>query len=196
MPHPAVTCSNQALSEITYFHPSGAINSAKPQLRSCVKQQTLCWAQAAAAQAGASVHTPFQLLWLPCCQGHSQHPTWTWGLGFLSEGTGMGLVHSWTSTQELEQHHGSSGITLTSKMIFCCPKAPKRPICGSGTGSNLLLLQRFLPQDLCAAPGAQGSSAQSQVVCMVPFSVRVQGSIVGLGLCTGTKKWFNKKIEL
>lgn len=141
MPHPAVTCSNQALSEITYFHPSGAINSAKPQLRSCVKQQTLCWAQAAAAQAGASVHTPFQLLWLPCCQGHSQHPTWTWGLGFLSEGTGMGLVHSWTSTQELEQHHGSSGITLTSKMIFCCPKAPKRPICGSGTGSNLLLLQ-------------------------------------------------------
>lgn len=51
-------------------------------------------------------------------------------------------------------------------------------------------------QDLCAAPGAQGSSDQSQEVCMVLFSVQVQGSIVGLGLCTGTKKWFNKKIEL
>lgn len=81
-------------------------------------------------------------------------------------------------------------------MIFCCPKAPKRPIWGSGTGSNLVLLQRFLPQDVSAAPGAQGSSDQSQVVCMVLFSVQVQGSIVGLGLCTGTKKWFNKKIEI
>lgn len=156
MPHPAVTCSNQALSEIYLLSPIRGYKQCKNTAEELCKAANAVLSPGCCSSGWSQCAHTFELLWLPCCQGHSQLPTWTWGLGFLSEGTGMGLFHSGTSTKELEQYHGSSGITLTLKTIFCCPKAPRRPICGSGTGSNLVLLQRFLPTGPVCSPWSTG----------------------------------------
>lgn len=147
----------------------------------------LCW-----AQAGASVHTPLWAAVIPMLPGAQPASHMDRGLGFLSEGTGMGLFHSWTSTEELEQHQGSSGITQDDLLLS-----------KSSQEAHLLQWHWQEPGALAEVPTYRTCLQplehmvhvdQSQVVCMVLFCVQAQSSTVRLGLCICTKKWSNEKI--
>lgn len=104
MPHPAVTCSNQAVSEIYSFSPIRGYKQCKNT------DEELCKAANAVlspgcCNSGEPVCTHLcELLWLPCCQGHSQLPTWTGAWVFYQKALGWGcsivelLQRNWSNT--------------------------------------------------------------------------------------------------
>lgn len=103
MPHPAVTCSNQALSEIYLFSLIRGYKQCKNTAEELCKAANAVLSPGCCSSGWSQCAHTSELLWLPCCQGHSQLPTWTWGLGFLSEAPGWGcsiaeLQRNWSNT--------------------------------------------------------------------------------------------------
>lgn len=109
----------------TYFHPSGVINSAKTQRRSCVKQQMLCWTQAA-ANSGWSQCAP---TFVSCCGSHAARGTASFLHGhgvwdFYKKALGWGC-----SAAELLQRNWGNTRLLRCNMrwSFVVQKLPRGP---------------------------------------------------------------------
>lgn len=174
MPHPAVTRTNQAVSETYLFSLIRGYKQCKNT------DEELCKAANAVLSPGccSSGWSQCAHTFLSCCDFHAARgtatfPPWTWGLGFLSEGTGMGLFHSWISTQELEQHHSSSGITRDDLLLSkSSQEAHQLQWHWQLPGA---LAERFLPTGPVCSPWSTAVQVdQSQVVCIVLFCWQVQ----------------------
>lgn len=133
----------------TYFHPSGVINSTKTHEELCKAANAVLSPGYCSSGWSQCAHTS-----VSCRDSHAARGTASFLHGhgvwdFYKKALGWGC-----STAELLQRNGSNTTApqVQHKRIFCCPKAPKRPICCSGTGSNLVLLQRFPPTGPVCSP--------------------------------------------